>query len=74
MDETFADWFERRFPRLAMAVVVMFEAGISREEIERTITRHCRRRDIHGMAIVGCRAYMGRKLGNRVAMPWTRMN
>jgi len=73
VDETYAQWFERTFPRLAMAIVVMHEAGISREEIERTITRHCRRRDIHHMAVIGCRAYMSRRLAP-IVIPWTRLN
>lgn len=72
--ESFAVWFEDRFPDWCILVGELREAGQSPEQIEQVLVRLCFLRGINRLFVVGARAWMQRRFGDHVYIPAVRFN
>ncbi len=61
--ESFALWFEDRFPDWCVLIGELREAGQSAEQVEAVMARLCYRSGINPLFVVGARAWMHRRFG-----------
>jgi len=67
--ESFAMWFESKFPDWAVLVGELGEAGHTAEQVESVLVRLCYRNGIHPLFVVCARAWMHKRFGVAYVAP-----